>query len=57
MNEMKVIRTGYLVLCTLLAIILPHITSTEDIPTLTQIVLQLAFLTIGVVVYTKTEEK
>lgn len=55
MNEITAIRLGYLALCTFLAIILPHITSAEDVATPVQIFLQLLFIGLGVSVYVVTK--
>jgi len=57
MNEVTMIRLGYLALCTFLAIILPHITSVDDVPTAVQILMQLIFVGLGVGVYVVTRGK
>jgi len=54
MNEVKLIRIGYLTGCITIAMIIPHLIAEGGVPVFVQIMIQLAFLTIGLVVYIKT---
>ncbi len=56
MNETKILKTGYLALCITIALVLPHITSVEDVPVVAQVLLQIMFVSIGLLVYVKCEE-
>lgn len=53
MNETKILRIGYLTICTLIALILPHITAEEDIPVIAQLLFQFCFMSMGLLVYIK----